>query len=42
LGVGDGGTVDGDRKLTTAGFPIIQVEHSACSFGDAQSKPLCR
>ena len=34
LGVGDGGTVDGDRKLT-AGLPIIQVERSACSFGYA-------
>ena len=34
LGVGDGGTVDGDRK-PTAGFPIIQMERSACSFGCA-------
>jgi len=24
FGVGDGGTIDGDRKLT-AGFPIVQV-----------------
>jgi len=40
LGVGHGGTVDGDRKLT-AGFPIIQVEHSACSFGCAQPGPPC-
>ena len=38
LGVGDGSTVDGDRK-STAGCPIIQVEHSACSFGSAQPEP---
>jgi len=41
LGVGDGGTIDGDRKLT-AGLPIIQVERSACSFGCAQPEPPCR
>jgi len=34
LGVGDGGTIDGDRKFA-AGFPIIQVECSACSCGHA-------
>jgi len=41
FGVGDGSTVDGDRKLT-AGFPIVQVERSACSFGRAQPEPPCR
>jgi len=41
LSVGDGDTVDGDRKLA-AGFPIIQVERSACSFGRAQPEPPCR
>jgi len=41
LRVGDGGTIDGDRKLT-AGFPIVQVECSACSFGRAQPEPPCR
>jgi len=41
LGVGDGGTADGGRKLA-AGFPIIQVERSACSFGRAQPEPPCR
>jgi len=40
LGVANG-TVDGDRKLT-AGFPIIQVERSACNFGRAQPEPPCR
>ena len=41
LGVGNGGTIDGDRKLT-AGFSIIQMERSACSFGCAQLEPPCR
>ena len=41
LGVGDGGTVDGDRKFT-AGFSSIQVERSACSLGCAQPEPPCR
>ena len=41
LRVGDGGSIDGDRKFT-AGFPIIQAERSACSFGRAQPEPPCR
>jgi len=40
LGIGDGGTVDGNCKFT-AGLPIIQVERSACSFGRAQPDPPC-
>jgi len=41
LGVGYGGTVIGDRKLM-AGFPIVQVERSACNFGRAPPEPPCR
>jgi len=41
LGVGDGGTVDSDRKLT-ARFPIVQVDCTACSFDRAHPEPPCR